>query len=494
MVKRRILSPNPLFDPALLTAALEENHINPIWLSKTWNRILYSHSIGKSYEEGIQTVLDTNGCPKAMQALLTGKDFSLMTSTVKEENTSKDGSTTKLVVELQDKQLVESVIMRHATRTTLCVSSQVGCQMGCTFCATGTMGLLGNLHAGEIVEQLLHANKRAKITNIVFMGMGEPLNNYDNVLKAIEMMVDPRLFGLRKTRVTLSTVGVVPYMYKLTKEAPYVTMALSLHAPTQEIRQQIVPAAKAWKMEKLLAALDDHIEKTGRKVLCEYVVIKDVNDMDEVAHELGRVAQGRNVHINLIPYNPTDVPHDYKPPTEEQLYKFFDILRHEYKVFTTVRVEMGQDIAGACGQLALSTRKKGDEEAEAPVGETLSVGCPDKMAGSTITNRGVQAPPSGSVYDIEDLGPAKKTPKAKSSRKRAPKNSAGNVVPPPGASASPPSPAAAAAESLVEKEKRSSGGGLPCSFGSFAAGAVVGAAATAVAMASMFGLEVSQAL
>jgi adenine C2-methylase RlmN of 23S rRNA A2503 and tRNA A37 len=294
--------------------------------------------------------------PARLYAVLAEK-FSYLTSRLVSHKTSGDGSTTKLLIRLQDGQHIESVIMRHkqkdvATgnveqRITLCVSSQVGCAMGCTFCATGTMGLRGNLMMGEIVEQLIIANRFEKVSytgshvhcaqrrccwcwtfhgislrstdpfsfghlsrkqltslfvsfcfqirNIVFMGMGEPLKNYEQVLSAIRAMTDGNRFGLAPSRITLSTVGVIPKMLELTRDIPAIQLALSLHAPTQELRQKIVPTAKAWPIEKLIEAADYFIQRSKKRILMEYVLLDGVNASEKEAHELGKLLQGKDV-------------------------------------------------------------------------------------------------------------------------------------------------------------------------------------------------------
>lgn len=228
------------------------------------------------------------------------------------------------------------------------------------------MKLLANLTAGEIIEQLYHANQVEKIRNVVFMGMGEPLDNYDAVLKAVKMMQDTGRFALSPSHVTISTVGVVPRIHDLCRDMPNVGLALSLHAPTQELRTKIVPTAKAWNINRIIEATDKFIELQNasvkssnrrRHVLVEYVLIKNVNDSCEIAHEIGSLLQGRDMLLNVIPYNPTDVPYDYKPPTREVQAKFVDIVRNSYNVHTLLRQELGQDIASACGQLVIESQK-----------------------------------------------------------------------------------------------------------------------------------------
>lgn len=248
-----------------------------------------------------------------LEFLIKTPDFVTLTTSVQQKKTSLDGSTTKLIVELHDGQVVESVLMRYdrkgSGRASLCVSSQVGCAMGCTFCATGTMGLFGNLTAAEILEQMIHANhilaadyeqredKTKKINvvrNVVFMGMGEPLDNYSNVVAACRAMMENKRWNLAHGRITISTVGLISQIRKLTKELPEVSLALSLHAPNQEARSAIVPTATRYPIEQLIQAVDDHMmiylttnrngesiteeerikESTRRRAMIEYVMRK----------------------------------------------------------------------------------------------------------------------------------------------------------------------------------------------------------------------------
>jgi sorting nexin-8 len=301
--------------------------------------------------------------PKRIAVLL-DDEFARISSSVKTAQTSADG-TVKLLIQLQDGHEIESVIIDHTKRAdkkesgrlTLCVSSQVGCAMKCGFCATGTLGLSGNLLAGEILEQLWHANQiRPGITNIVFMGMGEPLENYENVVSAIKGITDTYRFGIGDNSVTVSTVGVIENMYRLMKDCPSVNLALSLHAPTQALREKIVPTAKAWPMDKLMAAVEFYNrnqkfkgKKKGR-IMMEYVVIKGENDSQECAHQLGALLTGKNCMVNLIPFNPFP-GNNFQEPSEETLDTMVDIVC-SYNVVTIKRKHHGRDIAGACGQLA----------------------------------------------------------------------------------------------------------------------------------------------
>ena len=265
-----------------------------------------------------------------------GSDFTSFTSKVVETIGNSRQDTTKLLIELQDGHQVESVIIRHRHYSTLCVSSQIGCGMGCKFCATGTMGIIGDLTAGEIIEQYVIANSITPIRNVVFMGMGEPLNNYENVRAAISSLIDPgSVFSLSPRHITVSTVGVIKYMYKLTEDLPSVNLALSLHAPDQETRLKIVPTAGANKIDTLMNGIDNHIKNSKKNhklktrkltVMMEYILIKDVNDTTWHAHALGKLLHKRknDILLNLIPYNPTAAGESegYKQPESLQINAF----------------------------------------------------------------------------------------------------------------------------------------------------------------------------
>jgi len=309
-----------------------------------------------------------NFLPKQLYSLFS--EWTTLTSKVVHVSESSDYVTTKLLIELQSGDRIESVILRHNKRTTLCVSSQVGCKMGCAFCATGTLGQRANLTAGEIQEQLFHANRFLKvskeprdITNIVFMGMGEPLNNYSCVVSAVSAMTDPGRFGLAPGKVTISTVGVTNRMRMLFKDLPGVSLALSLHAPNQELRQKIIPTASAYPIEKLMDAVREWLDSASaiqhnQYIMIEYILLSGVNDMPELAHELAQLLDPirSRVKVNLIPYNPIFNPEGlaktFVPPPAEDVERFRSILQFDHDIFCTVRTEMGQDVNGACGQLA----------------------------------------------------------------------------------------------------------------------------------------------
>ncbi|CEG35510.1 23s rrna methyltransferase [Plasmopara halstedii] len=352
MVKKRTLSPLPVFDQSALPQFLKTHNIKELHALTIW------HFLAQNPDS---LFVDIPGIPKALRALL-GEHFTPFTTSVTDVQRSHDG-TIKLLLKLQDGHKIEAVIMRHTGRNTLCVSSQVGCQMGCTFCATGTLGIIADLCSGEILEQLAHANRIAPIRNVVFMGMGEPLNNYDAVLAAIRAMT--KVFGLAPKYITLSTVGVIHRIRQLSHDAPLVRLALSLHAPTQEMRSQIVPTSTAYPLDKLMTAIDEHLAmKEGRLVMVEYCMLAGVNDSIETAHILGKLLQDRKVHVNLIPYNTTDVGDQFHSPSPSEIRAFHAVLRNMYNLKATIRKNHGTDIDGACGQLALKNKLDGSSEIE----------------------------------------------------------------------------------------------------------------------------------
>jgi 23S rRNA (adenine2503-C2)-methyltransferase len=273
-----------------------------------------------------------------------------------------NGTTRKTVWRGFDGTLVESVLMRYPDRVTMCVSSQAGCGMACPFCATGQAGLTRNLSTGEIVEQVV-AGARAlargeiaggpgRVANVVFMGMGEPLANYNRVLGAVRRITDPapQGLGISQRNVTVSTVGLVPAIRRLTEEGLSVTLAVSLHAPDDELRDTLVPVNNRWNVSEVLDAAWAYAERTGRRVSIEYAMIKDVNDQPWRADLLGRLLAGRLAHVNLIPLNPTPGS-DWDASAKPVERQFVRRLRAA-GVPTTVRDTRGQEIDGACGQLA----------------------------------------------------------------------------------------------------------------------------------------------
>ncbi|HYE08472.1 MAG TPA: 23S rRNA (adenine(2503)-C(2))-methyltransferase RlmN [Planctomycetota bacterium] len=261
---------------------------------------------------------------------------------------SRDG-TVKSLIAMADGKLVECVSIPTVDRHTICISSQVGCAVGCTFCASGQRGVERDLTAGEIVYQVVHHARLRPVTNLVFMGSGEPLFNYDNVVKAIRILAEPRGLGLGRRRFTVSTSGVPKRIRQLAEDEPQVTLALSLHAADDETRSRIVPINRRWPLADLLAAMDDYSTKVNRRMTLEYVLLAEANMTPEHADSLAAVARRYGAHVNLIPFNPvTETPHTR--PTEEQVEAFVARLT-THGVNATVRGQRGADIDAACGQL-----------------------------------------------------------------------------------------------------------------------------------------------
>jgi 23S rRNA (adenine2503-C2)-methyltransferase len=294
--------------------------------------------------------------------------FAMDTIVDDEVKVSDGGLTEKTLHLLADGALIESVLMHypargfagpgrplHRERNTLCISSQAGCAVGCPFCATGELGFGRDLETAEIVDQVRHAARRLAvggrhITNVVFMGMGEPLLNLDRVLEAVAILSDPRLFGLGARHVVVSTSGVVPGIRRLTKLGPQFTLAVSLHAARDPLRDVLVPLNRRWPVAEVVAAARDHAVATGRRVSYEYVMISGVNDTDLDADALAMLLRGDLAHVNLIPMNPVaHTPWQASPP--DRVAQFAARVRHR-GVGVTVRANRGQDAGAACGQLA----------------------------------------------------------------------------------------------------------------------------------------------
>jgi len=276
--------------------------------------------------------------------------------TSEREMACDNGATRKMLWRLHDGALVESVLMKYPDRVTMCVSSQAGCGMGCPFCATGQAGLTRNLSTAEIVSQVVAGERAlagtARISNIVFMGMGEPLANYKNVIGAVHRLSDPvpAGLGISQRNLTVSTVGLVPAIRRLTEEKLTVRLAVSLHAPDDEARDELVPVNRRWKIAEVLDAAWDYAAATGRRVSIEYALIRDVNDQAWRADLLGSLLAGHLVHVNLIPLNPTPGSKwtASRPGVQEEFVR--RVANHGVAV--TVRDTRGREIDGACGQLA----------------------------------------------------------------------------------------------------------------------------------------------
>lgn len=271
---------------------------------------------------------------------------------------SDDGETTKFLWKLRDGTFIESVLIYSGDRRTVCVSSQVGCPARCAFCASGKEGLFRHLTCGEIIEQVLLIDlylrpKNEKVSHIVFMGMGEPLDNYDQVTAAIVHLNDPKKFNISQRRITVSTVGIVENIYKLANFGLKINLVLSLHAPNQHIRKKIIPYARRYELADILKAMDYFAEKTKRDITFEYTLLKGINDQIEHAQELVELVSTKQCTVNLIPYN-TVVGLKLQRPDHETIWAFREVL-DKARIVNTCRYTKGDDIAAACGQLALIT-------------------------------------------------------------------------------------------------------------------------------------------
>jgi 23S rRNA (adenine2503-C2)-methyltransferase len=307
-----------------------------------------------------ENISEIKQLPKTFRDTLVEKEFTIGSAKEIHRVESKDKETTKLLLGLNDKTPVESVLMQYPPkkifghpRSTICVSTQVGCAMGCLFCATGQMGFDRNMKAEEIVGQVIHfakilSSRGQHVTNIVFMGMGEPLANYSETVRAIRLLTHPRGFGIGQRSITISTIGIISSIDKLADEKLQIGLAISLHAPNDKLRQWLVPTAGSNSVKDLINAGQRYFLKTGRRVTFEYALIDGVNDSMEIAEDLAILLKNNGSHVNLIPLNPT--AGDFKRPIKEKVIEFERIL-YNSGVNCTVRVEKGSEIAAACGQL-----------------------------------------------------------------------------------------------------------------------------------------------
>ncbi|MBD3269907.1 23S rRNA (adenine(2503)-C(2))-methyltransferase RlmN [Candidatus Peregrinibacteria bacterium] len=272
------------------------------------------------------------------------------------QQTSSKGDTTKFLFELDGGQMIETVLMKFEDgRNSVCVSSQVGCQMGCKFCATGKLGFKKNLTYEEIFDQVMYVQNELNktdqnISNVVFMGMGEPFMNYQQVIKACNQLNHKDFLNLGARRITVSTSGITEGISKLAKEKLQLNLAISLHAPDQELREKIMPIAKRWTIKDLMNEINIYIKKTKRRVTYEYIMLSGINDTKKHAEMLAELIKNQLCHVNLIPYNSIDES-EFKAPSKSEVIKFKNYLQN-YGINATVRIAMGDDIAAACGQLA----------------------------------------------------------------------------------------------------------------------------------------------
>lgn len=325
------------------------------------------------YKEGRSSFDDMTNLSKDLRGIL-AQNYSIGNAATVISKKSADSSTDKILFKLPDGELIETVLMRYEPdghrrgRKTVCVSTQAGCALGCTFCATGQQGFRRNLTPGEITEQVLtmerlalaedkeeiQAGTRSRgelqgVTNVVFMGMGEPLANYENMMESIRVLNDPKGIGIGARHITVSTVGLVPGIKKLAKENIQINLAVSLHAPDNETRSETMPVNKRYPIEELIEACKYFVTETNRRIFIEYVLLKGQNDTSMHANKLGRILKDLLCHVNLIPVNPTD-DGPYHRTTYKEAQRFQSDLK-TFNVPSTVRMEKGIDIDAGCGQL-----------------------------------------------------------------------------------------------------------------------------------------------
>ncbi len=279
------------------------------------------------------------------------KNYDIYNCSIEKKLVSVYDDTVKYLYRLNDGELIESVVMKYKYGYTICVSSQVGCKMGCKFCASGIAGFIRNLTPSEILSQIYKAQKDLgiRISHIVMMGVGEPLDNYDNIIKFLSLVSDENGINIGMRNISLSTCGVVTGIYKLMEEKLQLTLSISLHAPNDEIRSRTMPVNDRWNIDELLNACKDYIKVTNRRISFEYAMISGVNDSDECARELASKLKGMLCHVNLIPVNSVK-ERSYRKSSKDRMEAFIRILA-KYGINATVRRTLGSDINASCGQL-----------------------------------------------------------------------------------------------------------------------------------------------
>ena len=304
------------------------------------------------YEKKAKSFDEMSDVSKAFREEL-NRDFCLTLPKIYKKQESIDG-TIKLLLELEDGSKIETALMPYRYGNAICVSSQVGCNMACAFCASGLLKKKRNLEVHEIVGQVIVMNslleeKGQHVSHVVVMGTGEPFDNYDNVIDFIRIINHPKALAIGARHISVSTCGIVPGILRYAKEGLQSNLAISLHAPNDEIRNKIMPISKGYKMDELMEAVKYYEKEAGRRVTFEYIMLKDVNDSLECAEQLVKLIKGTLAYVNLIPYNPVD-ENSFQRSEDKQVHKFFSYLM-QHGVNTTVRKEFGNDIDAACGQL-----------------------------------------------------------------------------------------------------------------------------------------------
>lgn len=354
---RRAKKEKPQLKPSIYSLRLDELKE---WLTANGEKAFRAGQVYEwLYEKRVKTFEEMSNLSKGLRDKLE-KEFALTTLSTIVKQESKDG-TIKFLYQLQDGYSIETVLMRHEYGNSICVTTQVGCRIGCTFCASTLGGLKRHLMAGEIVEQVVKVQQDLdatdeRVSSIVIMGIGEPFDNYDAMMNFLKIMNDDKGLNIGARHITVSTSGIVPKIYEFADEGMQINFAVSLHAPNQEARQKLMPIAKAYKLEELMDAVNYYTQKSGRRVTFEYGLMSGENDTEEVALELANLIKNIKCHVNLIPIN--YVPErDYIRTSRSKIFAFERTLK-EKGINVTIRREQGADIAAACGQLRAQERSQ----------------------------------------------------------------------------------------------------------------------------------------
>ena len=299
----------------------------------------------------VKRIKDFDGATNIKKEVLEEIKSNYILNNIKIVNVEKDKDVNKYLFELSDGEHIEAVLMFHDYGTSICISSQVGCNMGCKFCESGRRKKVRNLEVSEMVLQILLIEEElgSRISHVVVMGIGEPFDNYDNLIKFFRIINDPKGISIGARHITVSTCGIVPKILEFSDLDMQINLAISLHAPNDKLRNKLMPINKAYPLKELMEALKVYCEKTNRRLTFEYILLRDVNDSEEYALELAKLVKGLNCYINLIPYNETNNI-EFKRTNTIQIMRFYDILKKN-NIGVTIRREFGSKISAACGQL-----------------------------------------------------------------------------------------------------------------------------------------------
>ncbi len=323
------------------------NELESVLVSNGFKKFNATQVFEGIYKKRVSSFNDISNISKELKEFL-NKNYSIEYFSVIDKLTSSD--TTKYLLNINNEQ-VECVLMLHNYANSLCISTQVGCNMGCAFCESGKLKKVRNLTCAEIVGQVLTIEKEEniRVQNIVIMGIGEPFDNFDNLCKALSNFTNSKGVNIGSRHITVSTCGLVPKIREFSNLEGQVNLAISLHAPNDEVRNKLMPINKAYPIKEVMEAIDYYIEKTNRRVTIEYIMLDGINDSVESAKELSNLLKGKLVYVNLIPYNSTSSS-EFNRSKKENIMKFYDTLKKN-NIEVTIRKEMGKDIKGACGQL-----------------------------------------------------------------------------------------------------------------------------------------------